>query len=337
VSRELAPRDDDAAIPSHLHERARSVLDAARAPNTIRAYKSDIAAFEAWCATHRRRAVPATPATLAGYVIELAATHRYASIARKVSAISVAHKRAGHVSPRGDVVVKEALAGVRRSQGRNARPRKKTALRRSDVSTLLEVLSVRGSRPKRNPNGHGAVLPLRAARDRALILVGFACGLRRSELVAIRVEDIERTPEGLLITLGGEAARTKTNQIGAVERVGIAKEAKETIRALDAWLKAARIRSGPVFRSVLRSGKVADDALSPGRVTLIVKRIAEAAGLEGDYGAHSLRAGFLTSADEAGKGLATIMAHSRHRSREVAAGYIQGGRDPFEATRGVAL
>lgn len=332
MSRELAPRDDDAALPSHLHERARKVLDASRAENTLRAYRSDLAAFEAWCASERRRAVPATPATLAGYVIALSETHRYGTIARKVSAISVAHRRAGHVSPRGDIVVKEALAGVRRLQGKNARPRKKTALGKGDIERLLgEVAPPLAKNPASNVEG------LRLRRDRALILVGFACGLRRSELVGIRVEDIERTPEGLLITLGGEAARTKTNQVGEVERVGIAKEAKETIRALDAWLKAARIRSGPVFRRVLSTGKVADEALGDAHVSRIVKRLAEAAGLKGDFGAHSLRAGFLTSADAAGKGLATIMAHSRHRSRDVAQGYIQGGRDPFEATKGVAL
>ncbi len=166
------------------------------------------------------------------------------------------------------------------------------------------------------------------ARDRALLLLGFAGALRRSELVALDVADVDTTRaarEGLVVTV----RRSKTDQEGAGQVVGLPRgQHAETCpdRALAAWLELAGIAAGPIFRAVDKAGRVRRTRLSGYDVARIVKRAAERAGLDpARYAGHSLRAGLATSAAIAGAEERDIMRQTRHQSVTVARRYIRDG------------
>ena len=255
-------------------------------------------------------ALPATPETVALYLVELAEVAKASTIARRLSSISQAHRAAGHPSPTSSARVQAVSTGIRRVHGAGvdqAAPITVAILRR-----MLEVA----------PPG------LAGTRDRALLLVGFAGALRRSEIVALEAENLQEVDEGLVVTV----AKSKTDQEGAGRPIGIPYGSNLLtcpVRSLDAWMQAARISSGPVFLPVDRHGRL-DPAqrgrLSPVAVNSLVKTYARRIGLDPDrYGAHSLRAGLATSAAEAGASERAIMNQTGHRSLPVMRGYIRSG------------
>ena len=153
------------------------------------------------------------------------------------------------------------------------------------------------------------------ARDRALILLGFAGAFRRSELVALDIEDCAFGKDGLTVTL----RRSKTDQEGAGRKIGIPYGSNpETcpVRTIQAWIEQAGISAGPLFRSISRHGQVQPGRLSPIDVARVVKKLAERAGLDAaKYAGHSLRAGHATSAAIAGASERSIMNQTGHRQR----------------------
>ena len=201
-------------------------------------------------------------------------------------------------------------AGIRRTHG--------TAPGRKIAAATTDVLrdAVRGLARAPGP---------RALRDRAMLLVGFAAALRRSELVALDVRDLRFAPEGLVLTL----RRSKTDPNGAGAEVAIPFGAGEVtcpVRAVRAWLAAAGIGAGAVFVSVTRAGRPTGIRLSDRDVARAVKAAVAAAGYDArDYAGHSLRSGFATSAARAGVPEAAIMAQTRHRSVAAMRGYVRRG------------
>lgn len=177
-----------------------------------------------------------------------------------------------------------------------------------------------------------------ALRDRVLLLVGFAGAFRRSELVAIEVEDLSFRPEGLVVCVRG----SKTDQERAGAEVGLPfGNALETcpVRTARAWLDAAQITSGPVLRAVDRHGNVGEP-LAAAEVARIVKRVAERAGLDpAAYSGHSLRAGLATSAASRGKPDRAIMAQGRWSSRAMVDRYVRSATllDAGNAAAGIGL
>jgi len=172
-------------------------------------------------------------------------------------------------------------------------------------------------------------------RDRALLLVGFAGALRRSELVALDVADVAFEKQGVVLAL----RRSKTNQEGNDERIAIPYGSDCTtcpVRALQAWLEL--VDDGPLFRSIDRHGNVGG-RLSDHSVALVVKKLANVAGLDAaKVAGHSLRSGFATSAARAGKSEAAIMRQTRHKSVTVARRYIrQGTKWDDHAGHGIGL
>jgi site-specific recombinase XerD len=163
---------------------------------------------------------------------------------------------------------------------------------------------------------------LQGKRDRALLLVGFATGSRRSELVGLAMEDLEETPEGLLLTI----RKSKTDQEGKGIVKGIVRgEHADTcpVSALLAWAKAAGITTGPLFRNIAKGGKVGGQ-LSAQSVALVVKAAAKAARLDAKkYAGHSLRAGLVTQAAKNGASVGDIMRTTGHRSTETVNRYIR--------------
>ena len=170
-----------------------------------------------------------------------------------------------------------------------------------------------------------AALPagLLGLRDRALLLLGFAGALRRSNLAALAVEDLAFTADGLEVTL----RRSKTDQEGAGFKVGVpfgSDPATCPVRAVKAWLEAAQLTAGPLFREVTRHGHVEAAALAGGSIARIVKRSAEAAGLNSaTFSGHSLRAGLATAAAKAGKSTHAIMRQTGHKSADMVARYVR--------------
>ena len=245
-----------------------------------------------------------TGATVALYLTELAESGaRVSTIMRALASISVAHKDAGHASPRSDPRVAAVVGGIRRTVG--TAPKQKAPLTVEALRKVVRAL----------PEGPAGV------RDRAMLLLGFAGALRRSELVALDVGDVREVADGLEVTI----RRGKTDQEGAGRVVGVPFGRKETcpVRALRAWLELAALTEGPVFRAVSQSGAVGAERLSDQSVALVVKRACESAGVAGDFAGHSLRAGLATSAAKAGKGLDAIMRQTGHKSERVARGYVR--------------
>ena len=290
-----------------IAESAREYMRHAKAENTIVAYRSDWRHFTGWCEQHGRESIPASPETVALYLSDLAREHKASTVTRRAVAINQAHQAAGHESPTATAVVRTLLSGIRRTKG--IAPTTKTPTLTNDIRLMVAAL----------PTG------LLGVRDRALLLVGFAGAFRRSELVAVNREDCEFTREGLVITL----RRSKTDQEGQGRKVAIPHgSAADTcpVQALRAWLKAAGITAGPVFRPLNRHGQILSGRLSDKAVVRAVKAYAGAAGLDPTrYAGHSLRAGLATAAAIAGASERSIMNQTGHRSTVMVRRYIRDG------------
>ena len=227
---------------------------------------------------------------------------------RRLAAIGWAHRRAGLQPPQkteGAARFAEVLAGIRRS--RTSAPDKKAAAEADVTWTLLHV--TKGDR-------------LLDHRDRALIALGMAAALRRSELVALRVEGLRYVAEGLRVRIN----RSKTDQDGAGEVVAVPNGKRIRLVALvDAWLAAAGIADGFMFRRfVSRADYLLELPMDDAGVALVVKRRAAAAGLSAaDYSGHSLCSGFLTAAARAGASIWKMQEVTRHKSVQVLSGYIR--------------
>ena len=282
-------------------------MAAAKAENTRRAYRSDWRHFEAWCRAQGLASLPARPETVTLYVTALAADHKPASLTRKLTSISKAHEAAGFSSPASmqHAVVSETIKGIRRALG-TAQPGKEPLLT-GDLIAMLDVLD-RG---------------LLGIRDRALLLVGFAGGFRRSELASLDVDDVTETADGLVIRV----RRSKTDPEGKGTTVALpygSAAATCPVRSYRAWIAAAAIAAGPAFRAVDRHGRVAKGRLDAGSIARIVKRAAAATGLDPSrYAGHSLRAGFATQAFLNGAAEVSIMRQTRHKSLNTLRKYIR--------------
>ncbi|WP_238296747.1 site-specific integrase [Methylobacterium soli] len=278
----------------------------------MRAYRGDAALFEAWCVRHGFRAMPASPEAVAGFLVHEAEAGRAAStIGRRCAAIRYAHKLAGQPDPTDNEAVHAAVKGIRRRIG--TAPNQKTAATAEILAAML----------MRIPD------TLTGKRDRALLALGFAGAFRRSELVGLNVEDIREDKDGIRILV----RRSKTDQEGrGIEKAIPHGRFIRPVLLLREWLEAAGITEGPVFRPVSRSGRVrkfASDANISPRLTTqavadIIKKYTAAAGLDAStFGAHSLRAGYITTAAERGADLVRIMDQSGHRDTRTVVGYIR--------------
>ncbi len=253
---------------------------------------------------------------MAGFLVAEAEAGRAAStIGRRLAAIKYAHKLARQPDPTEDEAVRATMKGIRRKVG--TAPDQKAAATADIVMAML----------MRTPD------TLTGKRDKALLALGFAGAFRRSELVALDVADLREDPEGLRVLV----RRSKVDQEGAgFEKAIPAGRFIRPVALLRDWLDAAGITEGAVFRPVSRSGRVrtarvaaSSEGAAPPRLTTqavadIVKRYATAAGLDAStFGAHSLRAGYITTAAERGADLARIMDQSGHRDTRTVVGYIR--------------
>jgi integrase len=284
-----------------IADRVADLIENSISDNTRRAYRSDLAHFQDWGGQ-----LPADPEAVASYLAAHAQTLGVSTLVRRLATISKAHEARGLPNPCRSKLVRATLRGVKRTRGiaqREAKP-----LLKEDLFCALDAMR----------DG------VKDARDRALLLIGFAGGFRRSELVGLDCADIEHVRQGVVITL----RRSKTDQEAAGRKIGITfgRTHHCPVIALDHWLTASGIDHGPVFRPVDRHGRVGPERLSGEAVSLTVKERVAAAGIDAaSFSGHSLRAGFATSAAQAGVSSAKIRSQTGHASDAMLARYIRDG------------
>lgn len=293
---------------------------ASRADETKRALLKNWQPFTTWCATRGVDALPATADTVEAYLLYLADEHpvrgrdgrvqrvglRPSGVEQALWAINARHRLAGLAAPGAAEQVRTALAGIKRRKG--TRRKQQAPLTLHDLQRITFRTDLKGQ------------------RDKALLLLGFAACLRRSELVGLRAEDVEETPSGLRVLVRG----SKTDQEGRGAWVDVVRAVHEPawcpVVALQGWLEAAGITAGPIFRSLSRGARPRiGAALSPVSVDAVVKWAAREAGLDpARYGGHSLRAGQATYLSDAGKSPALIARHGRWKSMDMVLTYCRG-------------
>jgi integrase len=273
-------------------------ITAALADNTRRAYQGDLADFLSWGG-----AVPCSPEMLAEYIAARAESLSPYTITRRVVGISRAHACQGLPDPAKNDLVRTVLRGVRRKNG--TAQRQVAPLLKQDLLAILPLM--RGTK---------------GIRDRALLLLGFAGALRRSELVALDVADLQFVSEGMIV----HQRRSKTDQEGAGRKIAVpnGRTSACPVKAVRQWLEHAHIESGAVFRSISKGQVIAAGRLTGPSVALILKAYAEKAGLPAaNISGHSLRSGLVTSAAQIGVSAYKIQQQTGHRSAEMLARYIR--------------
>lgn len=268
----LAPEDQ---------ERVRAAVAQSLAPSTRRAYESHLAGWTTWCRKNRYNPLPADPATVAAYLSYLAKREpkpvRPSSIRAIKSAIATAHNLAGHPNPTTAALVVSTLQGIDREHQGGRVVNRARALTGDEVLTMASTTRGEGKE-------------LLDLRDAAIMLAAFGIAARRSEVVSLDVEDLERKRNGTWIA---HIRQSKTDQTGVGETAEIPIEAADAILT---WLRTAGITSGPIFRAFTRNAsRVLPRRLSAQSFNLIAKQRAELADLDDEHGprisGHSFRRG----------------------------------------------
>lgn len=257
----------------------------------------------------------------------------YSTIRGRLAAISVFHKMMHHPSPMFDEDLKDLIRSIAKQL--SVRQHGKDPITVDELRAICaslhvecpiddpEVLATLTPDELASNEGHRNSFRLIDLRDKALLLLGFAGAFRRSELVSIDVEHLRYSPEGVVVSL----LKSKTNQEGDDETVSVRRgDRDETcpVYWLRKWLEYTCIKSGPVFRPVDRHGNVKPKRLPPGQVATTLKERAARVGItDRDFGAHSMRAGFVTEADQRGRPERVIMRHTRHKSVLMVRRYIR--------------
>ncbi|AXI42083.1 site-specific integrase [Sulfitobacter sp. SK011] len=267
--------------------------------NTRRAYRFDLAHFKSWGGN-----LPASADDVARYLAENAEILTPATLARRIATISKVHSANSWPNPCRSELVRTTLQGIRRAKGtaqKQAKP-----LLRDDLFLVLDSIGE----------------SIRDRRDRALLLLGWAGGMRASELVGLRTDDIEAVSEGLILHL----RRSKTDQEGKGRKIGIplGRTRHCPVTALATWQKYPAEKAGPLFCSVDRHGKVSTTHLRSDAVSTILRNCLCRAGLASEgYSGHSLRAGFATSAIKAGVPNHKVRAQTGHASDVMLGRYVR--------------
>jgi integrase len=324
-----------------LDHRAEEAADDAVPANTRRAYELELACFASWCGRHGVRPMPAEPKVIRAYLQELAEKGRdpldvasgrqpkgpfgHSSLTRALAAICRSHKKSGHASPWNHPLISEMRDTFARIKGIAPRKQKRDLGAHGEEALLFRVCDLISD-------------DLRGLRDRAMILVGWAGGgRRRSEIAAALVEHFEPVEGGIRWLI----PRSKADQTGRGLVVALTPGADERycpVRSLGRWLAASGIERGPVFRGVdMATGKLLDAALAPEGVARRIQHYVKLLGLDpSDFGGHSLRSGFVTTAYKMGRKPIDIMESTGHRSENVMAGYIRrAGLVEESASRGL--
>jgi len=293
-----------------LQEETLLNLQSSKAINTIRAYKSDFNDYGLFCAQNGFKSLPTEPKIVSLYLTYLSTRNiKISTLKRRLVSIGVIHKLKGHYLDTKHPSIIENIMGIKRRKG-SLQKGKKPLL----INNLKQIINVIDKEKNEE---------IKKLRDRSIILIGFAGGFRRNEIVSLDYEDLDFVEEGLKISL----KRSKTDQFGEGSVKGLPYFDNSEycpVISIRKWIEIAKINSGPLFRRFIKGSKLSDKRLSDQTVALLIKYYLKIAGIESrNYSGHSLRSGFATSAAESGAEERSIMAMTGHKSTEMVRRYIK--------------
>ena len=271
-------------------------LKSSKANNTLRAYKADFKDFALFCQQNDLNSMPSEPKIITLYLTHLSKSSKYSTLKRRLASISVIHRLNGHYLDTKHPVITENLLGIKRVKGTYQKAKKPILI--NELKLIVNAINKDKNQISRSKN-------------KALLLIGFAGGFRRSELVAILLDDVEFVSEGVKIFV----KRSKTDQSGEGMTKGIPYFSSPDycpVISLKNWIQEGKIKSGKIFD------------MSDKNVALTIKKYAAIAGLDKNkYSGHSLRSGFATSTAELGAEERSIMAMTGHKTTQMVRRYIK--------------
>jgi len=293
-----------------LQEETLLNLKNSKSINTVKAYKSDFRDFELFCAKNGFKSLPTDPRVVSLYLTHMSTKDvKMSTLKRRLVSIGVIHKIKGHYLDTKHPSIIENIMGIKRRKG-SIQKGKKPIL----INNLKQLI---------NAIDHYNNDEIKKLRDRSIILIGFAGGFRRNEIVSLDYEDLDFVSEGLKINI----RKSKTDQFGE----GLVKALPYfnnlqycPVLSLKKWIEVSNIKSGPLFRRFSKGSKLTENRLTDQTVALLIKQYLKLAGIDGkNYSGHSLRSGFATSAAESGAEERSIMAMTGHKSTEMVRRYIK--------------
>ena len=271
-------------------------LKNSKAHNTLRAYQADFKDFTKFCLKNSFNSMPSDPKIIALYLTHLSSFSKFSTLKRRLASIKVIHRLKGHYIDTKHPIIAENLMGIKRKMGVKQTSKKPILI--NDLKLIINVINKDKNEYKKLQN-------------KALILIGFAGGFRRSELVSIEYEDIEFVNEGVKILV----QRSKTDQTGLGMTKAIPYFQNKIycpVTSLRDWISYSKISDGKIFK------------ISDKTVALTIQKYALLAGLDKTkYAGHSLRSGFATSTAETGADERSIMAMTGHKTTQMVRRYIQ--------------
>lgn len=299
-------------LPSQM--KVRTKVD--HATNTIRLYRYDWEQYEKFCNFVGLTSIPGSPTTVSTFLLyELSKGMGLSTLSRRLAAIYHVHRNAGVNSPHNALSVQAILDEARKDKYK--KPKNKCALTEEDLLNILNSINTD---------------TLRGLRDRAILLVGYSGAIRRSELVALTVKDFKYVKLGAQVTIKPSRPNRelKNPVVNLFYRIG---NPCCPLAALSAWLEAANIHDGPIFRRVYYSGEISSNGLHDCQIARIVKKYTGKAGLPSKlYSGHSLRRGSIMSAVAVEPKLLTIANQARFKSLEMIRCYTEGEDSPQSHT-----
>ena len=285
-------------------------LRSSKSVNTVRAYKSDFEDFTLFCIKNGFKSLPTEPKIVSLYLTYLSSKNvRTSTIKRRLVSIGVIHKMKGHYLDTKHPIIVENFMGIKRLKGISQNGKKPLLI--NDLKEIIDVIN-----KQEEPD-------LKKLRNKALLLLGFAGGFRRNELVSLNFEDLDFVFEGVKIKI----KRSKTDQFGEGFMKGIPHFENYLycpVKNLKNWLNISKIKKGPIFVRFSKGVNLTNIRLTDQSVALIIKEYLTKAGVDNkNYSGHSLRSGFATSAAEAGAEERSIMAMTGHKSSEMVRRYIK--------------
>jgi len=285
-------------------------LQNSKSNNTVRAYKSDFNDFGLFCAKNGFKSLPSEPKIVSLYLTYLSTKEvKMSTLKRRLVSIGVIHKLKGHYLETKHPSIIENIMGIKRRKGSIQKGKKPLLI--NNLKIIINVID-----KEKNEE-------IKKLRDRSIILIGFAGGFRRNEIVSLDYEDLDFVQEGLKISL----KRSKTDQFGEGSVKGLPYFDNSEycpVVSIRKWIEVSKINSGPLFRRFIKGSKLSDNRLSDQTIALLIKDYLKIAGIESrHYSGHSLRSGFATSAAESGAEERSIMAMTGHKSTEMVRRYIK--------------
>ncbi len=292
-----------------LHEETLNNLKSSKANNTLKAYKSDFKDFGGFCEKHGFDSLPTEPKIVSLYLTHLSKNWKISTLRRRLVSIGMVHKLKGHYLDTKHPIIIENLLGIKRVKGSYQKGKKPLLI--NHLKTIINVIDEQ------------KINEIKKARDKTLLLVGFAGGFRRTELISIDHEDLEFVAEGVKIII----KRSKTDQFGEGMTKGLPYFSNEKycpVNNLKKWLELSNIKSGPIFRRFVKGAVLTNYRLTDQSVVLMIKGYLNLAGIENkNYSGHSLRSGFATVAAESGADERSIMTMTGHKTTQMVRRYIR--------------